>query len=87
MIYVFSKNFYCNNNTGYYILMNNFSISVMIPAYNEEENIKNTISECIDFLDKRFEDYEIIAVNDGSSDRMDEKLDLISKWILVWLKN
>jgi len=34
--------------------MNNFSISVVLPAYNEEENIKNTLSECIDFLDKRF---------------------------------
>ncbi|MEE9193731.1 MAG: glycosyltransferase [Thermodesulfobacteriota bacterium] len=67
--------------------MNNFSISVVLPAYNEEKNIKNTLSESIDFLDKRFEDYEIIAVNDGSSDRMDEKLDLILKWMLVWLKN
>ena len=48
--------------------MNNFSISVVLPAYNEEENIKNTLSNCINFLSKKFEDYEIIAVNDGSSD-------------------
>jgi len=59
----------------YYIFMNNFSISVVLPAYNEEENIKNTLSECIDFLDKRFEDYEIIVVNDGSSDRTKEEVE------------
>jgi len=59
--------------------MNSLSISVVLPAYNEEENIKNTLSECIDFLDKQFEDYEIIAVNDGSSDGTKKKIEIMAR--------
>lgn len=38
-------------------------ISLIIPAYNEEEALPKTLDEYIDFVD------EIIIVNDGSSDR------------------
>ncbi len=54
--------------------MNSFSISVVLPAYNEEENIKNTLLNCINFLNEGFENYEVIAVNDGSSDRTKEEI-------------
>lgn len=44
-------------------------ISVIIPAYNEEKTIKNTVFEIDKFLYNNFFDYEIIVVNDGSYDR------------------
>ena len=43
-------------------------ISVIIPAYNEEDNIINTISETIRVLENINGDYEIIVVDDGSTD-------------------
>lgn len=44
-------------------------ISLIIPAFNEEAVIGNTLSQCLDFLKANFCDYELIAVNDGSRDR------------------
>ena len=49
--------------------MNNFSLSVVLPAYNEEQNIKEAVQNCINYLSKNFSDFEILAVNDGSSDK------------------
>jgi len=43
-------------------------ISVIIPAYNEEDNIINTISETIRVLENINDDYEIIVIDDGSTD-------------------
>lgn len=45
------------------------SISVTIPAYNEEENIKNAIEEAYNFLIKLNRDFEIVIINDGSKDK------------------
>jgi glycosyltransferase involved in cell wall biosynthesis len=42
-------------------------ISVIIPMYNEEENALNTLARVNDVL-KVYDDYEIIAVDDGSAD-------------------
>ncbi|MEN6293553.1 MAG: glycosyltransferase, partial [Methanobacterium sp.] len=42
-------------------------ISVIIPMYNEEENALNTLARVNDVL-KIYNDYEIIAVDDGSAD-------------------
>jgi glycosyltransferase involved in cell wall biosynthesis len=44
-------------------------LSVFIPAYNEEGNIEATVRELSLALAKRAVEYEIIIVNDGSSDR------------------
>lgn len=44
-------------------------ISVVIPAYNEEESIKDTVNKAYAVCEKSFEDYEIIVVNDGSTDK------------------
>lgn len=44
------------------------SISVFFPTYNEEANIKNTITRAIKVLNKNFKKWEIIIVNDGSKD-------------------
>ena len=46
----------------------NISLSVVFPAYNEEKNIKNTVTDCRAYLAEHFDDYEIIVVNDGSTD-------------------
>lgn len=50
--------------------MNNISsISVILPAFNEEKNIENTLSNTINYLNKTFSNFEIIVVDDGSTDK------------------
>lgn len=44
------------------------SLSVVIPAYNEAENIGRVIANAVDYLSDRPMQYEIIVVNDGSID-------------------
>lgn len=44
-------------------------ISVFFPAYNEEENIENTVKKAVKILEKKFARWEIIIVNDGSKDK------------------
>lgn len=48
------------------------SISVILPAYNEEDAIENTITNVHFFLSSTFNNFEIIVVNDGSSDKTAE---------------
>ncbi|OGF90565.1 hypothetical protein A3I27_02785 [Candidatus Giovannonibacteria bacterium RIFCSPLOWO2_02_FULL_43_11b] len=43
-------------------------LSVVIPAYNEEERIGHTLSRINQYLSFKRYDYEIIVVDDGSSD-------------------
>ncbi len=43
-------------------------ISIVMPAYNEENNIKKTVSRCLDILSGIQGDHEVIIVNDGSRD-------------------
>lgn len=45
------------------------SITVAIPAYNEEKNIKNVIEDTYTFLKKLKRDFEILIINDGSTDK------------------
>jgi dolichyl-phosphate beta-glucosyltransferase len=47
-------------------------ISVVIPAYNEENRIRLSLREACSFLDHTPLDYEMIVVDDGSSDRTSE---------------
>jgi len=42
--------------------------SILIPAFNEEENIIFTVKETIKVFDKLNKDYEIIVIDDGSTD-------------------
>lgn len=44
------------------------SLSVVLPAYNESENIGRVIANVVKYLGDRPLDYEIIVVNDGSAD-------------------
>ena len=43
-------------------------ISIILPVYNEENNIKKVIDGVLDFFYKKSFPFEIIAVNDGSQD-------------------
>jgi len=45
------------------------SLSVVIPAFNEEENLEWVVQDTLSVLDHRFSSSEIIVVNDGSSDQ------------------
>jgi dolichyl-phosphate beta-glucosyltransferase len=49
-------------------------LSVIIPAYNEEKRIVNTLEDIDKYLSKQNYDYEITVVNDGSKDRTAEKV-------------
>lgn len=48
------------------------SLSVVLPAYNESENIEKTVNDAVSYLERTFQDYEVIVVNDGSTDRTPE---------------
>jgi len=48
--------------------MNEIDISIVIPFYNEEENIQNLVSGIQTTMSNHPWTYEIIAVDDGSSD-------------------
>ena len=44
-------------------------ISLVLPAHNEEPNIRAVVEEAAQVLPTAFTDYEVIVVNDGSKDR------------------
>lgn len=52
--------------------MKDIYLSVIIPAYNEEERIKGTIMDIAGYLSGQDYSYEIIVVNDGSKDKTSE---------------
>jgi len=56
-------------------LLNPPALSIVIPCYNEADNIEETINHALS-LDYPF--FEIVAVNDGSYDATSKKLDALS---------
>src|SRR5437762_11110978 len=44
-------------------------ISLVLPAHNEEPNIRTVVEEAKEVLPTAFTNYEVIVVNDGSKDR------------------
>lgn len=54
-------------------------ISITIPVYNEAANIEQLMIEITQAMKKCARDYEVIFVNDGSSDGSKTVLDLLSK--------
>jgi dolichyl-phosphate beta-glucosyltransferase len=64
-------------------------LSIVIPAYNEEDRIGTSLTKIYNFLKKRNYDFEIIVVDDGSKDKT---LNLLSEYSqnipnLIVLKN
>ncbi len=50
-------------------LASNSGLSVVLPAYNEEQVIASTISGVLDVLSRWRLDFEVLVINDGSTDR------------------
>ena len=48
------------------------SLSIVLPAYNEAENVEQAVSHVSEVAQTLDRDYEIILVNDGSTDRTGE---------------
>lgn len=55
------------------------SLSIIFPAFNEQENVEIAVTEGYKTLEKYAEDIEIIVVNDGSSDNTGERLDQLAQ--------
>ncbi|MFH1715865.1 MAG: glycosyltransferase family 2 protein [Planctomycetota bacterium] len=55
------------------------SISVFFPCYNEQENVERTAEKAIRTLERLDADFEVIIVDDGSSDRTPQIADEISR--------
>lgn len=47
---------------------NDFTLSIVIPAYNEAENIEDAVAMITSALPASVNDYEIIIIDDGSKD-------------------
>lgn len=55
------------------------SLTVIIPAFNEEKNLRQTVDGLIPHVSKEFPEYEIIIFNDDSSDKTGEIADDLKK--------
>ena len=54
------------------------SLSVVMPAHDEEQAIAHTVHEVIDTVSTWLQDFEVIVVDDGSTDRTGVILDTIA---------
>ena len=63
-----------------------YTISIIMPAFNEEENLKSSVTLAINAIEQRASNYELIIINDGSRDRtgiIADQLHTENKHILV----
>ncbi len=60
---------------------NQISVSIVIPIFNEEESITQLVEEVLNAMRPTKENFEIVLVNDGSSDDSAEVLNRLSKRI------
>ncbi len=56
-----------------------FSISIVIPAYNEEDNIRDVVLESLEVLRSLTSQYEVLIMNDASQDRTGEIAEGLAK--------
>lgn len=55
------------------------SISIIIPAYNEEKNLADAVSTISGVVKGIFQDYELIILDDGSRDKTGLIADMLAK--------
>ena len=54
-------------------------ISFIVPALNEEKNVERTVSQISAASEGRVADYEIVLINDGSTDRTGQIMDELAR--------
>lgn len=54
-------------------------ISIVIPAYNESENLPHLVAEISEVMKSVTSNYEVIIVDDGSLDKTAETIEILSK--------
>ena len=55
------------------------SISVFVPALNESGNLEGSIRDIVSAAEEVFDDYEVLIVNDGSTDNTGEEADGLAR--------
>ncbi len=61
------------------MLNKSLSISLVLPSYNEESSLAQTVHKCLSVLPSFADHYEIIIVNDGSTDGSPAVADSLQK--------
>jgi len=56
----------------------NISLSIVVPIYNEEESLRFLVDQLLDVLRPMNESFELVLVNDGSSDNSEEVMRKLS---------
>lgn len=57
----------------------NLSISVFFPCFNEQDNIAKLVEKTLEALKGVNSDFEILIINDGSSDETGDRADALAK--------
>ncbi|MBI1812966.1 glycosyltransferase family 2 protein [Candidatus Peregrinibacteria bacterium] len=55
------------------------SVSLVVPAYNEEDSISSTVSRCLKILREIVNDYEVLILDDGSTDSTSTEMECIQR--------
>ena len=56
----------------------NISLSIVVPIYNEDESLRFLVNQLLDILKPMEETFELVLVNDGSSDNSEEVMRKLS---------
>ncbi|MDQ3684270.1 MAG: glycosyltransferase family 2 protein [Acidobacteriota bacterium] len=60
-------------------MLSNNSISVFFPAFNDEGTIESLVTDALAVLPGLTHDFEVLVVNDGSTDRTPAVLDELER--------